>query len=313
MRVALLQGPESTDVDGALAEVAASARSAAESGAVILVCSELTCTGYRRSLSPEPRPDDDAAGPIGRTMAQAARESGIAIAYGYVEQAADGGSAVGGAGRALYNAVAVVGADGALLAHYRKTHLYRPAGDDAHPSVGGNPDDAHFTPGDDPVVQFPLGGLTCGILICYDVEFPEAVRAHALAGTDWLLVPTALAYPDDHVARILVPARAVESQLFIVYVNRIGQEPGASTGAPVTYYCGHTCAVAPDITEFARAGDEAELLVVDLDPELLARSRRRNTYLRDRRTDLYGAAGGGPAGSEEVDEGAGARSAEGPA
>ncbi|GAA4823554.1 nitrilase-related carbon-nitrogen hydrolase [Tomitella cavernea] len=312
MRVALLQGPESVDVDGALAEVAASARSAAESGAVILVCSELTSTGYRRPLSPEPRPDGDAAGPIGRTMSQAARESGIAIAYGYVEQGRGGGTG-GGEDRALYNAVAVVGADGALLAHYRKTHLYRPAEEDARPSVGGAPDDAHFTPGDDPVVQFSLGGLTCGILICYDVEFPEAVRAHALAGTDWLLVPTALVYPDDHVARILVPARAVESQLFISYVNRIGQEPGAFEGSPVTYYCGHTCAVAPDSTEFARAGDEAELLVVDLDPELLARSRRRNTYLRDRRTDLYGTSGDGMAGGGTVGGGAGARSAEGPA
>ncbi|QDQ98718.1 nitrilase-related carbon-nitrogen hydrolase [Tomitella fengzijianii] len=312
MRVALLQGPESTDIDGALAEVAASARSAAESGAVILVCSELTCTGFRRPLRPEPGPGGTAPGPIARTMAQAARETGIAIAYGYVEQGRVGKRG-GGKDLPLYNAVAVVGADGELLAHYRKTHLYVPREDDTSPAAGGGPDDAAFTPGDDPVVQFALGGLTCGILICYDVEFPEAVRAHALAGTDWLLVPTALAYPDDHVARILVPARAVESQLFISYVNRIGQEPGAFEGSPVTYYCGHTCAVAPDSTEFARAGDEAELLVVDLDPELLARSRRRNTYLRDRRTDLYGASGSGTEGGETAGEGAGPRSAAGPA
>lgn len=273
MRVALLQGPGAADADGALAEVVAAARSAADSGAEILVCSELTCTGYRQPLSPESRD-----GPLGRAMAEAARASSIAIAYGYVESAESGLST--GPGAALYNAVAVVGPGGALLAHYRKTHLYGPF-------------DHRFTPGDDLVVQFELGGLTCGILICYDVEFPEAVRAHALAGTDWLLVPTALAYPDDHVARILVPARAIENQVFITYVNRIGQEQatdgddrGSSTDT-VTYYCGHTCAVAPDGTEFARAGDGSELLVVDLDPELLARSRERNTYLEDRRVDLY--------------------------
>lgn len=284
MRVALLQGPEASEVDGALAEVAASARSAAESGAAILVCSELTCTGFRHPLSPEPRPGGQVQAPIGRVMRQAAREAGIAIAYGYVEQGQDDEPGE----PPLYNAVAVLGADGEPISHYRKTHLYRPRDDEAPASAGGAPSDEHFTPGDELVVQFELGGLTCGVLICYDVEFPEAVRAHALAGTDWLLVPTALAYPDDHVAAILVPARAVESQMFITYVNRIGQEPGEFRDSPVTYYCGHTCAVAPDSTEFARAGDDAELLVVDLDHELLERSRRRSTYLADRRPDLYG-------------------------
>src|SRR5699024_5283702 len=101
MRVALLQGPEASEADGALAEVAASARSAAESGAAILVCSELTCTGFRHPLSPEPRPGGQVQAPIGRAMRQAAREAGIAIAYGYVEQGQDDGPGE----PPLYNAV----------------------------------------------------------------------------------------------------------------------------------------------------------------------------------------------------------------
>lgn len=280
MRVALLQGPAADDVDGALTEVADGAHAAAAAGARILVCAELTCTGYRDGTGPELGPDRATPGPIARAMSAAARDAGITIAYGYAERS---GASTDGP---TYNAVAVVDADGAVRAHYRKTHLYRPPADD--PDA---PDDTRFTPGDRLVTQFSLGELTCGILICYDVEFPEAVRAHALAGTDWLLVPTALAAPDDHVATTLVPARAIESQLFITYVNRVGREPGGRPHTWVTY-CGRSCAVAPDGTELARAGAAgADLLVTDLDPALLARSRRRNRYLRDRRPELYRALG----------------------
>ena len=63
-----------------------------------------------------------------------------------------------------------------------------------------------------------------GMLICYDVEFPENVRAHALAGTDLLLVPTAQMHPFQFVAESVVPVRAFESQMYIAYVNRTGPE-----------------------------------------------------------------------------------------
>ncbi|MBM7369406.1 nitrilase-related carbon-nitrogen hydrolase [Gordonia hydrophobica] len=279
MRIAMFQGPAAPDVVTAADEVALAATNAAKAGAQILVCSELTCTGYRETAVTEPRPGGAAPGPIAASMAAAARSASIAIAYGYVERV----DAAGDRPR-LHNAVAVVGPDGHVLAHYRKTHLYRPP----HDAVAA-PDDHRFTPGDDLVVQFPLGGLTCGVLICYDVEFPEAVRAHAVAGTDWLLVPTALARPDDHVATMLVPARAMESGLFVTYVNRTGEEPGRAGGPPIAY-CGLSCTVAPDGVELVRAAAAPELLVTDLDPARLAAARERTPYLRDRRTDLYGPA-----------------------
>ncbi|ALG84895.1 nitrilase-related carbon-nitrogen hydrolase [Gordonia phthalatica] len=280
MRIAMFQGPAASDVAGSLDEVAAAAADAAARGAEILVCAELTCTGYREHRTAEPRPDDGPRGPIATAMAQAARDAGLAIAYGYSEldQTDD---------VLLHNSVAVIGRGGDVLAHYRKTHLYRPTG-----GADGSPDDRPFVPGTDLVVQFPLGGLTCGVLICYDVEFPEAVRAHALAGTDWLLVPTALAHPDTQVATVLVPARAIESQMFVTYVNRVGTEHRDDAGnrdgggAPVVY-CGLSCTVGPDGVELSRAGDVPVVLVTDLDPERLAASRRRNPYLRDRRVDLY--------------------------
>ncbi|EGD56265.1 nitrilase-related carbon-nitrogen hydrolase [Gordonia neofelifaecis] len=279
MRIAMLQGPAATDLDGSLAEVGEAARSASLADAAMLVCAELTCTGYRLPLVAEPMPDDGHRGRIGATMRNHAREFGIAIAYGYAEAR----EPLPGGGSAVHNSVAVVDPDGRILAHYRKTHLYRPP---ASRRRSGVPDDSPFTPGDVLVEQFVFDGLTIGVLICYDVEFPEAVRAHAIAGADCLLVPTALAESDSLVATSLVPARAVESQLFIAYVNRAGCDDRAS-GGPDARYCGLTCAIAPDGTELSRAGSKPELLFADVDPGVLAASRRRNTYLRDLRPDLY--------------------------
>ena len=87
-----------------------------------------------------------------------------------------------------------------------------------------------------------IGGLRCAVVVCYDVEFPEVVRGLALAGAQVLLVPTAL--DDEAVARVLVPARAMENRVALAYANQIG--PG---------FCGASVIVGPDGRELARAGD----------------------------------------------------------
>ena len=83
-------------------------------------------------------------------------------------------------------------------------------------------------------------------------------------------------------SRTLVPARALESQLFVAYVNRIGRE-GDYT------YLGASCLIGPEGTDLARAGRGEELLVADVDPAALHASRAVNTYLSDRRPELYAA------------------------
>ena len=160
-------------------------------------------------------------------------------------------------------------ADGTRLANYRKTHLF------------GDFERAHFTPGEQPVVQAELDGLTVGLMICYDVEFPEPVRAHALAGTDLLLVPTANMHPFQFVAESLVPVRAWENQMYVAYINRIGQEGEFD-------FFGLSTLAGPDGVARTRAGRGEELLLSDLDPEFLANSRAANPYLTDRRPGLYG-------------------------
>ncbi|MGN6290673.1 MAG: nitrilase-related carbon-nitrogen hydrolase, partial [Sphingopyxis terrae] len=167
-------------------------------------------------------------------IAAIAAEAGLAILYGHPERSE---------GR-VFNTATLVDRDGTVLARHRKTHLF------------GDLDRAVFAPGDALSAIADLDGTRVGVLICYDVEFPEAVRALALAGVDLVAVPTALMRPEEIVARTLVPARAYENQVYVAYANRIGTEGDLD-------YCGESCVVAPDGEELARAGTEEALLLAD--------------------------------------------------
>ncbi|MET8679893.1 carbon-nitrogen hydrolase family protein [Streptomyces sp. NPDC004647] len=259
LRTALYQGPGGVPrtSEDSLAALARTARRAADAGARLLLASELYLTGYAVGDA-LPGLAETADGPGAGRVAGIAAENGLAIAYGYPERA----------GRTLYNSVQLIGPDGSRLANYRKTHLF------------GDFETDHFTPGDRAVVQADLDGVRVGLLICYDVEFPENVRAHALAGTELLLVPTALMRPYEIVAQTVLPARAWESQLYIAYANRCGREGDF-------HFTGLSCLAAPDGTVRARAGVADDLVVADMDPDLLKASRAENSYLGDRRPELY--------------------------
>jgi predicted amidohydrolase len=259
LRIALYQGPAGipTTVDASLGALDVAARSAAASGAGLLVCNEMYLTGYAIGDGVE-RLAEPADGRSARRVMEIAAGHGIAIAYGYPERE----------GAAVFNAAQLIGPDGRRLANYRKTHLF------------GDFERKYFTPGDTSVVQAELNGLRIGFLICYDVEFPENVRAHALAGTDLLLVPTAQMRPFEFVAETVVPVRAFENQLYVAYVNRCGPEGEFD-------FVGLSCLSGPDGITRARAGRGEDLIIGDADPALLHASREANPYLRDRRPELY--------------------------
>ncbi|MFD4758942.1 carbon-nitrogen hydrolase family protein [Streptomyces sp. NPDC058439] len=259
LRTALLQNSGRTGhVDENLKVLDGAARRAAEAGARLLVCPELFLTGYAIGAD-VPRLAEPADGPSARAVAEIAVRHGLAVLYGYPERA----------GEKIFNAAQLIGPDGAALANYRKTHLF------------GCFEQEWFTPGEQPVVQAELDGVRIGIVICYDVEFPENVRAHALAGTGLLLVPTAVMHPFQFVAESVVPVRAFESQLYVAYVNRTGQEGEFD-------FVGLSCLAGPDGAVRARAGRGEELVIGEVDPEFLSASRAANPYLRDRRPGLYG-------------------------
>ncbi|MBQ1097781.1 carbon-nitrogen hydrolase family protein [Streptomyces sp. b94] len=259
MRTALLQSsgrPGSTVENLKVLDEAAGRAAAA--GAGLLVTAELFLTGYAIgddvAVLAEPADGDSAD-----AVAEIAGRYGLAVVYGYPERA----------GESVFNSVQLISADGTRVANYRKTHLF------------GCFERDHFTPGEQPVVQAELDGVTVGLMICYDVEFPENVRAHALAGTDLLLVPTAQMHPFQFVAESVVPVRAFENQMYVAYVNRVGREGEFE-------FVGLSVLAGPDGTARARAGRAEELVLGDVDPVLLAASREANPYLRDRRPGLYG-------------------------
>lgn len=233
MRIAVWQarGP-----DAGSERLTAAVERAAAAGADVLVTPELFATGYG---VPFGGPDPDLL-PRAR---RAAAAHGVALV---LSEPHDG----------RITAV-VVGPDGEVLGRYAKTHLW---GDDER---------AAFAPGDGTPLLVDLGGERCAVVICYDVEFPEVVRSLALAGASTVLVPTAL--DDPAVARVLVPARAMENGVAIAYANQCG--------AP---FCGSSLIVGPDGTVLARAGEQEELLVADV-----VRPEGLTDYLGDRRPGTY--------------------------
>ncbi|MEU2739014.1 carbon-nitrogen hydrolase family protein [Streptomyces sp. NPDC007095] len=259
MRTALLQssGRPGSVVENLKVLDEAAGRAAA-AGAGLLAAPEMFLTGY--AIGDDiARLADPADGACADAIAETATRHGVAVVYGYPERE----------GETVYNSAQLISADGTRLANYRKTHLF------------GCFERDHFTPGEQPVVQAELNGLRVGLMICYDVEFPENVRAHALAGTDLLVVPTAQMHPFQFVAESVVPVRAFENQMYVAYVNRVGPEGEFE-------FVGLSTLAGPDGIARARAGRGEELVLADADPGFLAASREANPYLKDRRPGLYG-------------------------
>ncbi|MCX4402090.1 carbon-nitrogen hydrolase family protein [Streptomyces sp. NPDC059837] len=259
MRTALLQssGRPGSVVENLKVLDEAAGRAAA-AGAGLVAAPEMFLTGYAigEDIARLAEPAD---GDSADAIAEIATRHGIAVAYGYPERE----------GETVHNSAQLISADGTRLANYRKTHLF------------GCFERDHFTPGVQPVVQAELNGLRVGLMICYDVEFPENVRAHALAGTDLLVVPTAQMHPFQFVAESVVPVRAFENQMYVAYVNRVGPEGEFE-------FVGLSTLAGPDGIARTRAGRGEELVLADADPDFLAASREANPYLKDRRPGLYG-------------------------
>jgi predicted amidohydrolase len=262
MRIAIYQcEPRPAQVDRNLERLARVTKHASMEGAALLVCPEMYLTGYNIGIDAVRQLAEPSDGASAHAVAEMTRENGVAIVYGYPER---------GSEDAIFNSAQLFNAKGTPLANYRKTHLF------------GDLDNSMFCASDADSVVVESGGWRVGMLICYDVEFPENTRKLALRGTDLIVAPTANMVPFEVVANTIVRARAYENQVYVAYANYCGHENGLE-------YCGLSCVAAPDGSDAARAGCKEQLIICELDHGLLTASRRTATYLADRRPQLYAA------------------------
>lgn len=246
------------DIDANIAAAEEAAARAKAGGAHLLILPEMYLSGYDiGELAFELA--EPAEGPNFKRMAEAARRHGIALLYGHGETDESGH---------CYNTATLIDAQGRRRLAYHKAHLY------------GDEERAVFTAGGTLGVPVDLNGVMIAVLVCYDVEFPEAVRTLALQGAELICVPTALMAPNKAVPELVIPARAYENGVFVAYGNRCGHET-------TLVYEGLSTVAAPDGSIVARAGKHEELLFADIDPRAYDDIRRLNPYLEDRRPDVY--------------------------
>ncbi|EIK98706.1 hydrolase [Pseudomonas sp. M47T1] len=260
MHIALYQcPPQPLNVIDNLARLQAQVRLAKTQGVELLVFPEMFLTGYNIGAPAVQRLAEAANGPSAHVIAGIAEAHGMAIAYGYPERSADG---------RVYNSAQLFDARGNSRLNYRKTHLF------------GELDRAMFSPGADhfPVVE--LDGWQVGLLICYDIEFPENARRLALAGAELIVVPTANMLPFEFIADVTVRSRAFENQCFVAYANYCGNEGHV-------HYCGLSSVAGPDGTRCVQAGGGPALISSVLARESLLEARKSNDYRLDRRPELY--------------------------
>ena len=188
-----------------------------------------------------------------------AKEFAVNIVAGSVANVRDG---------KLYNTAFVFDREGKCVAEYDKTHLFSPMGEDAV-----------FAPGDR-LCRFALDGVRCGIIICYDLRFPELTRSLAVQGLDVLFVVSQ--WPDVRISHLqsLAVARAIENQIFLVCCNSCGKAGDAQYG-------GSSAMIDPWGRTIAQAGNTKKVLTEELDMNILEDIGKSICVFRDRRPELY--------------------------
>ncbi len=197
-------------------------------------------------------------------LQEIARTLGLAIISGVSERD----------GALIYNAQVSIGSNGAIVAKYRKTHLFSPPPLEEHKC---------FAPGGE-LVSFAAGGLRLGLTICYDLRFPEVYRTLACEkGTSVFIISSAWPFPRIEHQRVLATARAIENQSYVILSNRVGKDDGVS-------FCGSSAIIdAYGVVIAAASADREELIVGEVSGDVIASVRDRMGVFEHRRPEVYGA------------------------
>lgn len=222
----------------------------------LVVLPEMFATGFSMNVAGI---GEETAGESLAFLSSLARRHEIFVTAGIVTRS--------GSGRGFNEAV-TVDPDGRERARYRKMHPFRYGGEDGSYDAGSAP--ALWRWRDVMVAPF----------VCYDLRFPEIFRLGAAAGAECFVVIANWPAARIEHWRVLLRARAIENQAYVLGVNRCGADPKLN-------YPGSTLAVDPHGNLLGELGDGDGALKVEMDPEAVRTCRRKLPFLRDLRADLF--------------------------
>jgi predicted amidohydrolase len=277
LRVALVQLDAGSDPEANVDAAVRLADQAAAGGARLVALPEYLQyrgpdDGYRGSARPVP-------GPFTNAFAEVARRHSCWILVGSLAETSNDPARP-------YNTSVLLDPTGAIVAVYRKVHLFDVAVDAGPVDL----ESARVSPGDRLVVA-DVDGVRLGLSICYDVRFPELYRGLALAGAEVLTVPANFTERTgrDH-WEVLLRARAIENGAYVIAPSQINGPPGQPA-------FGRTMVVDPWGTVIAQAADRVEIVTAELDTDRVAAVRRQIPALANRRPAAYGRVANGHAGN----------------
>lgn len=226
---------------------------AAEQQADLILFPEMSLTGFSMNTALTAEDHRNTVEQF-RALAQA---QNINVGFGWVSAAED----------KAQNHYSVVSREGQLVSDYVKIHPFS-FGEESKHFIGG-----------DRLAVFILEGVSCSTFICYDLRFPEIFQA---VSNEVSLIIVAANWPATRKEhwRLLLQARAIENQVFIVGVNCVGPKGGL-------YYSGNSMVVDPEGNILAELTEEEGLLLIEIDPSKVAIYRRSFPLKADRRTELY--------------------------
>ena len=186
------------------------------------------------------------------------------------------GSVLERSGNRVYNTSLLLDAGGRLRARYRKLHLF-----EARLETGQVVRERDvYRAGRDPVMAACMG-WRCGLSICYDLRFPEMARSLALQGAEVIAVPSAFPFPRINHWSMLLAARAIENQLYVIGANRAGTDGDL-------WFCGSSRVIDPYGVVLTSAPEVGEQLVfAEISKSRVGEVRGSMAVFQDRRKDLY--------------------------
>ncbi len=230
-------------------------KEAADKGADIIAFPELAYNGYHLESADMQKTAETMDGPMVQSLRKVAEEKGIYIIAGYAE-------AVDIPGR-MYNSAIFINDKGEVIGNMRKVNAW-------------GVEKLKFREGHEfPVIDTPLGKI--GMMICYDVEYPEPARILALKGAELIFVCSVWSIPAARRWELDVPGNALFNVLFFAGANTVGDNS-----------CGDSMVAGPNGEILARASkDKEEILYCDVDLNEVIEERSRLPYLNDFKEDTF--------------------------